>query len=776
MTSTNAIRAEDFIESIGVNIHTGYLDTPYGDVSSILASLEYLGIDNVRDTTSWPETQEDRLATLGEAGIKLDLVTGVQGDDYDSQFAMVEALAAYVRSVEGPNEVNYWTVTYNGETGISAAQAMQEAIYDFVKSSSALSDAVVVNFTVAASDEATFSSYGDNSASADYGAAHIYYGYGATPYSVLETYVAMANLMDPDDPMYVTESGYPTLTTGAGNQGVDETVQAKYTLDLLLDAYSLGIAVTYIYELFDSFEDSDGTNQEAHYGLFDYDGTAKEAAVALHNLTTILSDTSDTAESFTTGTLDYTVENLPSSGHSLLFEKSDGIYELAIWNEQQIWDSTTNTEIATEATTVTVSLGQVFATVTVYDPLEGTDAIATYSNVSSISVSINDHPLIIELSGADGTTTLTASATTASAVTSATSATLASGDTDLTLTGTDAIAGVGNALGNTITANDAGDTLSGMAGNDTLIGGSGNDHLNGGTGADTMSGGAGDDGYFVDDAGDVVTESTDAGDDRVYSSISYALPDNVERLKLTAEGLTGTGNALDNVLYGSSGSDTLSGLGGKDVLYGAAGNDTIYGGDGNDILQGGEGTDTMVGGAGDDSYTVDDAGDVVTEAADEGDDRVYSSISYTLPDNVERLKLTAEGLTGTGNALANILYGSSGSDTLQGMAGNDTLYGNEGGDTLHGGAGSDYLKGGTGADTFVFQIADGAGKDVIADFSGSEGDVVELVGFGLTSFDEVVADMTQSGSNVKLTLGNGDVIVFQNMTIAAFSAGDFAFG
>ena len=54
--------------------------------------------------------------------------------------------------------------------------------------------------------------------------------------------------------------------------------------------------------------------------------------------------------------------------------------------------------------------------------------------------------------------------------------------------------------------------------------------------------------------------------------------------------------------------------------------------------------------------------------------------------------------------------------------------------------------------------------------------MVDLSGFGLTGFDEVVADMTQSGSNVKLTLDNGEIIVFQNMTIAAFSASDFAFG
>ena len=51
------------------------------------------------------------------------------------------------------------------------------------------------------------------------------------------------------------------------------------------------------------------------------------------------------------------------------------------------------------------------------------------------------------------------------------------------------------------------DTLTGSAGNDTLIGLGGNDTLNGGAGADTMVGGTGNDTYYVDNAGDVVTES-----------------------------------------------------------------------------------------------------------------------------------------------------------------------------------------------------------------------------------------------------------------------------
>ncbi|TBE04927.1 M10 family metallopeptidase C-terminal domain-containing protein [Rhizobium ruizarguesonis] len=220
---------------------------------------------------------------------------------------------------------------------------------------------------------------------------------------------------------------------------------------------------------------------------------------------------------------------------------------------------------------------------------------------------------------------------------------------NLTYTGSASFTGTGNALANTIT------------------GGTGNDMLNGAAGADTLIGGAGHDTYIVDNAGDIVTEAANEGIDTVRTNLaSYTLAGNVENLSFAGTGaFAGTGNNLDNTITGGAATDTLSG------------------GAGNDTLDGGAGADSLIGGEGDDTYTVDNAGDLVTEAADEGADTVRTTLaSYTLGSDVENLTYTGTAaFTGTGNGLANTIRGAAGADILDGKAGADILIGGVGNDT-----------------------------------------------------------------------------------------------
>jgi VCBS repeat-containing protein len=323
---------------------------------------------------------------------------------------------------------------------------------------------------------------------------------------------------------------------------------------------------------------------------------------------------------------------------------------------------------------------------------------------------------------------------------------------------------------NFINGTTAADTLTGTAARDVIYGLAGNDTINGGAGADTMVGGLGNDAYTVDDVGDTVLELAGEGTDTVNASISYTLTDNLENLTLTGSAaINATGNALNNILNGNTGNNILNGGAGADTMAGGAGNDTYYvdnasditteaagagtdlviasvnwtlatnfenltleglaninatgntlantlrGNAGNNLLDGGAGADTMLGGAGDDTYVVDVAGDVITENLNEGTDLVQTGIAYTLGANLENLTLTGSGaISGTGNALANVLVGNTAANTLTGGAGNDTLDGKAGADSLVGGVGSDtYLLGrGYGIDTITENDATAGNTDI----------------------------------------------------------------
>ncbi len=202
------------------------------------------------------------------------------------------------------------------------------------------------------------------------------------------------------------------------------------------------------------------------------------------------------------------------------------------------------------------------------------------------------------------------------------------------------------------------DTMRGNGGSDLLYGGSGDDLLDGGDGNDVLVGGTGNDTYVVGSSGDIVTELAGAGVDTVRSSVGRVLGDFQENLVLTGGGaINGTGNDLANRITGNGAANVLSGAAGADTLTGGAGNDT---------------------------YVVDNAGDVVVEAAGGGVDTVRSSVTRVLGADQENLVLTGgAAIDGSGNGLANHIAGNGAANTLRGAGGADTLDGGAGGDTYY---------------------------------------------------------------------------------------------
>ena len=212
----------------------------------------------------------------------------------------------------------------------------------------------------------------------------------------------------------------------------------------------------------------------------------------------------------------------------------------------------------------------------------------------------------------------------------------------------------------------------------------------------------------------------------------------------------------------------------------------------------------MEGGLGNDTYYVDNASDVVVEAASGGTDLVYATVSHTLAAEVENLSLQGTAsINATGNALNNIIYtnagnniidggagidtatyanatsaitvnlsntaaqvtGGSGSDTLlnvenlTGSKYNDILTGNSGINVLDGGIGNDTLTGDKGNDTYIF--ARGSNVDTIVENDATAGNK-DTLSFG----SNIAANQlwfTKTGNNLEVSvIGTTDKAVIKD--------------
>ncbi len=183
-------------------------------------------------------------------------------------------------------------------------------------------------------------------------------------------------------------------------------------------------------------------------------------------------------------------------------------------------------------------------------------------------------------------------------------------------------------------------------------------------------------------------------------------------------------------------------------------NGTLTGGDGNEHLQAFAAGVTLVGGKGGDTYAVYDSNTKIVEQANGGIDTVITYGTYRLSANLENLVMHGAGNDwGSGNSGNNLIIDGAGNDHIETGGGNDVI-------TLAGGANEIVATKAANSTTWVENFKT----------SGTALDKLDLRGFGLQGFAGVQAKMSQVGSDVKIDLGNGQMVMLESKTVASLTA------
>ena len=342
-----------FLDSVGVNIHAGYLDTSYGNAGALEHGLVGLGVHHVRDGACVSCSQQRTvLLELARAGITTDFVMNGPGGS-ESQASMVDLLDgpmnSAVASIEGPNEYD----SSSDPNWAANLRSYQQELYRRAKAAPHLVGIPVLGPSLAHPGDAA--RLGGLSAWLDLGNLHPYPG-GHVPDANLAAQEQAETSVAGAKPEAVTETGYTTATASTSDSGVvSDSAGAAYVPRAFLDDFRAGIARTYLYELLDEKPDPADLNPEQHYGLLRADYSHKPAYNTLAALLSAVGPTQ--AAPITRAALDYRTVAGPSDLRELLLQTGTGTYALVLWRNVSVWDPTLRRNAAPAAEPVTLHFG-----------------------------------------------------------------------------------------------------------------------------------------------------------------------------------------------------------------------------------------------------------------------------------------------------------------------------------------------------------------------------------------------------------------------------------
>ena len=421
ITTETAKSADAFVNSICVNTHWGFADTPYGSqYNAVKQKLVELGIRHVRDSGSSADVIA-KMKELARLGIKTNYIINpkdgvapnssywVNAPSYKiNDFVKNKVGTNVIDAVEILNEIDifynlnggyYWhpgdKQKLNNEPNspfywLSYARSVTKDTWTALKSDRATAKVKVIGPSLGITyDYSKKSPLGDLSRYVDWGNFHPYPN-GGNPFSVpfsyntIEKYYWQGNFpsVNLDEhpyafdiykppfgskPMVATETGY---NTGKASKSISERMHGKYMPRLFLEYFRKGVLRTCSYDFVNDWNDPN--NPEANYGLLRNDLSPKPAYTALKNLIRVLKDP---GSSFTPGKLNYGLNVNPPTGydrtqyvHHLLLQKRDGTFYLVLWHEISNGDitSTPAREIAPPAMPIKLTLKTPIARARVY--------------------------------------------------------------------------------------------------------------------------------------------------------------------------------------------------------------------------------------------------------------------------------------------------------------------------------------------------------------------------------------------------------------------------
>ncbi len=392
-----AASAAAFIDSIGVQTHISYVDTPYANWQRVLGEIARLGVHHIRDALPMTPTFVSNHRQLAAAGIRCTCGFTMGQELTAEDIVQAARTASDVEALEAPNECDAGTnCGGGGKIGIERvtsflpvlASAGHELQLPVIGPSFTTREAYASSGTIA--QWITFNNL------------HVYFG-GRNPgtegwgagdaqghrYGSFDWWIDQSNLNAPGIPSQITETGYEAFDDPSRPGTIPVGVESTYILRTLLLAWNHGIRRTFVYELLDEFPGNG-------YGLLRHEMTEKPAFTALRNLISILNDPSGPK---TAGRLMLSIGTQdPSLSHALL-QKADGTYDLILWLERSSYNSDSETVSPVPSEPVRLQFEPKFgiAQIVSFNGDGSTQKNDTSTKPSSLTVSVSDRLTVVHI-------------------------------------------------------------------------------------------------------------------------------------------------------------------------------------------------------------------------------------------------------------------------------------------------------------------------------------------------------------------------------------------